>query len=185
MSNEQGLSILAISGSLRRTSLNTAALSAARELAPAGATVTLQTLHDIPPYDEDVRAEGVPEPVQRLRAAIGAADALLICTPEYNYSVPGVLKNAIDWASRPPDQPFDAKPIAIMGVSPGRLGTARAQYQLRQVFVFLNGLVLNRPEVMIAGANELFDPHGKLADDPTRERIRDLVGALVEWARRF
>ena len=145
MSNTQDMRILAISGSLRRESLNTAALRAARDLAPAGTAVEVHTLREVPPYDEDVRVEGLPEPVQRLRAAIGEAAAVLICTPEYNYSVPGVLKNAIDWASRPPDQPFDGKPVAIMGVSPSHLGTARAQYHLRLVFVFLNGLVLNRP----------------------------------------
>ena len=139
----------------------------------------------IPVYNEDVRAAGIPAPVQALREEIAAADAVLIATPEYNYSVPGVLKNAIDWASRPPDQPFERKPVAIMGASPGRLGTARAQYHLRQCFVFLDSLVLNRPEVMVAGARNLFDDDGRLTDEPTREFIAKLLVALSDWTRRF
>ena len=120
-------------------------------------------------------AAGLSAAVADLRARIKAADALLIVTPEYNYSVPGVLKNAIDWASRPPEQPFDGKPIAIMGASPGALGTARAQYHLRQMFVFLNGMVLNRPEVMIGNAAQRFDAEGRLTDEKTREFVRALL----------
>ena len=105
-------------------------------------------------------SRGIPRRSQEMRDRMGAADALLFVTPEYNYSIPGVLKNAIDWASRPPEQPFDGKPIAIMGASPGMLGSARAQYHLRQCFVFLNGMVLNRPEVMIANASNRSTPRG-------------------------
>jgi chromate reductase len=178
--------VLGIAGSLREKSFNKAALRAAVELAPDGMTIEpFDRLRDIPLYDDDVRvAGGFPEAVDSFREKIRAADALLIVTPEYNYSVPGVLKNAIDWASRPPDQPFDGKPIAIMGASPGRLGSARAQYHLRQCFVFLNGLVLNKPEVMIGGAGQLFDDDLRLTDDKTSEMIQRLLASLAEHAAR-
>lgn len=110
---------------------------------------------------------------------------MLIATPEYNYSLPGVLKNAVDWASRPPDPPLNDKPVAIMGASPGRLGTARAQYHLRQVCVYTNMHPLNKPEVMIAAAPEKFDQHGRLTDDKTREDSRALLEALAEWVERI
>src|SRR4051794_29120514 len=161
--------VLGFSGSLRKGSFNTAALHAAAELAPAGMTVEVFDLAPIPLYNEDVYAKGFPPPVEDFRTRIRAADALLVATPEYNYSIPGVLKNAIDWVSRPPDQPFDGKPIAIMGASPAFTGSARAQYHLRQVFVYLNGLILNRPEVMITAAHTKVDAAGRLTDDKTRE----------------
>lgn len=104
-------------------------------------------------------------------------------TPEYNYSIPGVLKNTIDWASRPPDQPFDGKPMAIMGASPGGGGTMRCQYHLRQAFVFLNGFIMNRPEVMISGAGALYDDDVNLTDEGTRERIGALLEAFADWIR--
>jgi len=179
------LRFLGISGSLRKNSYNTAALRAAKEMLPQDVTMDTFDLAPIPLYNEDLREQGFPEPVQKLRDSIAAADALLIVTPEYNYSIPGVLKNAIDWASRPPEQPFDGKPIAIMGASPGMLGTARAQYHLRQSFVFLNGMVLNRPEVMIAMANTKFDEHGKLTDEKTRAFIQKLLVSLAGWTRRL
>ena len=187
MSDSPTVHILGISGSLRRKSFNTAALRAAQELAPAGMTVEIyQGLRDIPLYDDDVReAQGYPAPVQDLRNRIAAADALLIATPEYNYSVPGVLKNAIDWASRPPAQPFDGKPIAIMGASPGLLGSARAQYHLRQTFVFLNGMLLNKPEVMIGQAGGRFDAEGRLTDEATRDFLKSLLVALKDWTERL
>ncbi len=185
MSEGRTIRVLGIAGSLRRGSYNKGALRAAQELAPEGVSIeTFNDLAAIPPYDEDVKQQGFPPPVAALRARIKAADALLIVTPEYNYSIPGVLKNAIDWASRPPEQPFDGKPIALMGASPGMLGTARAQYHLRQCFVFLNGLVLNRPEVMIANAAQRFDEQGRLADEKTREMVRALLVALRAWAER-
>lgn len=185
MTDNTHLEVLGISGSLRKDSFNTATLRAAQELAPNDMHIRIRTLEDIPVYNEDVRAAGIPAPVQALRDEIAAADAVLIATPEYNYSVPGVLKNAIDWASRPPDQPFERKPVAIMGASPGRLGTARAQYHLRQCFIFLDSLVLNRPEVMVAGARSLFDDEGRLTDESTREFIAKLLVALSDWTRRF
>src|SRR3954466_6152813 len=132
------MKIVGMSGSLRKGSFNSAALRAAQRLAPAGATIEIAEIGDLPLYNDDVRAAGYPPAAERLRAQLGAADAILFVTPEYNYSISGVLKNAIDWASRPPNQPFDGMPIAIMGASGGILGTARAQYHLRQMMVFLN-----------------------------------------------
>ena len=185
MSASGTVKILGISGSLRAGSFNTAALHAAAELAPAGMSIEVFPLADLPLYNEDLRAQGFPAPVQHLRAAIKAADGLLIATPEYNYSISGVLKNAIDWASRPPEQPFDGKPIAIMGAGPGALGTARAQYHLRQCFIFLNGHVLNRPEVMIAAAGTKFDSAGKLTDQTTRDFLATMLVAFKAWTERL
>jgi chromate reductase len=175
------LTFLGISGSLRAKSLNTAALHAAAALLPEGVSLKFADLTDIPLYNGDVEAQGLPASVQAFRAQIKAADALLFCTPEYNFSVPGVLKNAIDWASRPPEHPFAGKPIAIMGASPGMLGSARAQYHLRQVFIFMDGKILNKPEVMIAGAMGKFDAEGKLTDEPTRQAIAAQLVALKAW----
>jgi chromate reductase len=140
----------------------------------------------IPLFNEDVEAQGDPPSVQELKEQIRAADALLIATPEYNYSIPGVLKNAIDWASRPyGDNAWSEKPAAIMGASVGMIGTARAQYHLRQVMVFLNMFPLNQPEVMIAKAHERFDAEGNLTDEKTKEFIRQLLQSLVDWTRRI
>lgn len=175
--------IFAISGSLRSGSFNTALLRAAQELAPEGVALEVADLSEIPLYNEDVREKGYPPPVQVLRDGIRDADAVLIATPEYNYSIPGVLKNAIDWASRPPEQPFNGKPVGIMGASPGRIGTARAQYHLRQCFVFLNATVLNKPEVMVGGATQVFKD-GMLVDKQTREFVADLLKALKEAVER-
>jgi chromate reductase len=185
MSDPDALEVLGIAGSLRRASYNRAALRAASELAPEGMRIEAYDIAPIPPYDEDVRQRGFPPPVEELRERIRAADALLLVTPEYNYSIPGVLKNAIDWASRPPEQPFAGKPIAIMGASPSMLGTARAQYHLRQCFVFLDGLVLNRPEVMIANAPGKFDEQGRLVDEKTRGLVRELLEGLRRWTLRL
>jgi len=185
MSDEQTpIRILGISGSLRRGSLNSAALRAVQGLAPSGMSIEIfGDLAAIPLYNDDLRTEGYPESVQKLRDGIAAADGLLLVTPEYNYSIPGVLKNAIDWASRPPHQPFDAKPIAMMGASPGALGTARAQYHLRQCFVYLNGFVLNRPEVMIGQANSKFDAEGKLTDQGTADFLVKFLQSFVAHIR--
>lgn len=177
--------ILGISGSLRKDSFNSAALRACGELLPPGVTMSVFDIAPIPLYNEDLRAQGLPGPVQQLREQIRAADALLIATPEYNYSIPGVLKNAIDWASRPPEQPFDGKPIALLGATPGGLGTSRAQYHLRQVFVYLNGHLLNRPEMFISGAPNKFDADGRLTDAATAENLGKLLAALVDSARRL
>lgn len=177
------ITILGISGSLRQGSYNTAALRAAAELLPPGARLIEADISDLPLYNDDVRAAGWPPAVQRFRQQIADADAILFSTPEYNYSISGVLKNAIDWASRPPQQPFEGKPAAIMGASPGAIGTARAQYHLRQIGVFLDLKFLNRPEVMIGGAADRFDADGKLTHEPTREFIKTMLSALSDWAK--
>lgn len=180
------ITVLGICGSLRRHSYNMAALRAARELAPEGITVLIADLSTIPPYNDDIRErEGFPASVEHLRNQVRAADALLFATPEYNYSIPGVLKNAIDWVSRPPDQPFAGKPAAIMGASPGTLGTARAQYHLRQVGVFLDLHFLNKPEVMIGGAADRFDQDGRLKDEKTADLIRKQMDNLHRWTTRL
>ncbi len=181
MADAPQIKVLGISGSLRRGSFNTAALREATRLAPAGMVIELADISEIPLYNEDIYAQGFPPSVDRLREQIRAADALLIATPEYNYSVSGVLKNTIDWVSRPPEQPFAGKPVALMGASAGRFGTARAQYHLRQSMVFLDMRPLNRPELMIASAQKLFDEQGNLTDEATREYLRGLLVALQDW----
>jgi chromate reductase len=179
------LRILGLAGSLRKASFNRALIRAAAELAPPDALVESFELDGIPPFNEDLE-ETPPAAVLELKRRIRAADALLIATPEYNYSVPGVLKNAIDWASRPyGDSAWAGKPAAILGASPGALGTARAQYHLRQVFVYIDVLALNRPEVLVANAHERFDAEGRLTDEPLRARLRKLLEALVAWTRRL
>ena len=179
------VSVLGFAGSLRKASYNRAALQAAVELAPPDTRLETFDLRGIPLYDGDVEAAGLPEAVRRFRERIAAADALLIVTPEYNYSMAGVLKNAIDWASRPPDQPFHGKPVAILGASMGGFGTARAQYHLRQTCVYLNMLPLNKPEVFIAAAHQKVDAAGRLKDEPARASIRALLEALAAWTRRL
>jgi chromate reductase len=175
--------ILGIAGSLRKTSYNRAALRAAQELVPEGVTLEIVDLEGIPPFNQDDEAHP-PERVGQLKQRIRAADAILIVTPEYNYSIPGVLKNAIDWASRPyGDSAWEGKPVAVMGASVGAMGTARAQYHLRQVFVFLNMYPLNRPEVMISNAAQRFDEKGNLKDEETKSHIQKLLQALVAWAK--
>lgn len=181
MDQKRMTKVLGISGSLRRGSLNTAALRAAQEPVPDGMEITITDIAQIPVYNEDLRAEQVPTAVQTLADAIAQADAVLIATPEYNYSIPGGLKNALNWVSRVPKQPFANKPVAIMGVSPGAIGTARAQYHLRQVFVFLDAKVLNKPEIMIGGALERFDDQGRLHDQKTRDFIGSQLAALRTW----
>ena len=178
------MNVLGISGSLRKGSFNTAALRTAQGLAPAGMTMAIAEIADIPLYNEDVRAAGFPPSVERFRREIAAADALLFVTPEYNFSIPGVLKNAIDWASRPPNQPFNEKPLAIMGASPGPVGTARAQYHLRQVLYGLNAFVLNKPEVFIGQAGTKIDAAGNVTDETTKEFIGKLLASLAAWTDR-
>lgn len=173
--------VVGISGSLRKGSFNSAALRTVRQMAQGTLTIEPFDIAPIPLYNEDVHQQGFPPAVADLRARIKAADGLLICTPEYNYSVPGVLKNAIDWASRPPDQPFDGKPIAVVSASPSFLGGARSQYHLRQVFVYLNGHILNRPEVMISSAHQKFDAQGQLTDDMAKKQLGDLITSFAAW----
>jgi chromate reductase len=185
MADTKPIAVLGLCGSLRKASFNRGALRAAIELAPPGMTITDGEIGDLALYNEDVREQGYPAAVARLRDQIGAADAILFVTPEYNYSIPGVLKNAIDWASRPPGPPIGGKPCAIMGASPGVIGTARAQYHLRQCCVFLDMKVLNKPEVMIGQAASRFDADVNLTDETTREFVGDLLVALADLTRRF
>ncbi|HEX7112119.1 MAG TPA: NADPH-dependent FMN reductase [Mizugakiibacter sp.] len=180
------LNVLGIAGSLRRASYNRALLRAAIELAPPQLRITpFDGLREIPLYDGDVDAAGAAAPAQRLKDAIAAADALLIVTPEYNYSIPGVLKNAIDWASRPADKtPLRDKPTGIIGASMGNFGTVRAQLALRQVFVFTGTPVMLKPEVLVTRAQDKFDAGGTLTDAPTREHLGKYLLAFAEWSRR-
>ena len=180
----KSLTILGIAGSLRRQSYNRSALRAAQQLVPVGVTLDIFELDGIPVYNEDEDANP-PAKVTELKQRVRAADALLFATPEYNYSIPGGLKNAIDWASRPyGDNAWFGKPAAIMGVTPGSLGTVRAQYHLRQVFVFLNIFPINQPEVMIGNAAERFDQQGNLKDEGAKDFIRKLLQNLADWTRR-
>jgi chromate reductase len=177
--------ILGIAGSLRKQSYNRSALRAAGKLLPQGATLDVFELDGIPGFNED-EEKSPPASVVELKKRIRAADAILLVTPEYNYSIPGVLKNAIDWASRPyGDSAWDGKPAAIMGASVGMFGTARAQYHLRQVMVFLNMFPLNQPEVMISRARERFDKDGALVDETSSKLVRQLLANLVEWTDRI
>jgi chromate reductase len=179
------LHILALVGSLRRGSYNRMLYEAAVELAPPGMTFTEADLRSLPLYDDDVRLEqDYPEPARRLRADIAAADGVLIVSPEYNHTVPGVLQNAIDWASRPPDQPFKGKPVAIMGASTGRLGTVRMQHTLRTTLDSLEAHALLKPEVMVSSAREAFDENG-LADPTARQLVAAQMAAFEGWIRRL
>jgi chromate reductase len=177
--------ILGIAGSLRRDSYNRATLRAAIELAPEGASIETFELDDIPAFNQDDEQDP-PAKVLELKQRVRDADAILFVTPEYNYSVPGVLKNAIDWASRPYGaSAWNGKPAAIMGASVGAIGTARAQYHLRQMMVFLNMFPVNQPEVMIGNASQRFDAQGNLTDNAAKEFIRQLLQNLVDWTRRI
>ena len=173
------MKIIGITGSLRVKSYNMAALRAAAEILPEGANLEIVDLSPIPFFNEDVEAEGVPQVIVDFKEKLAAADAILISTPEYNYSIPPVLKNALDWASRGTELPLSGKPLAIMSASPGMLGGARVQYHLRQVCVKLDLQTLNTPEVFITNANKKFDQDGNLIDDFTRKSIAKLMQALV------
>ena len=173
--------VAGIAGSLRRASYNRALLRAAAELVPATLHVEIHPLDDIPLYNGDVEEAGVPASVAALRDAVRQADALLIATPEYNHGVPGVLKNAIDWLSRPPrDSALNGKVAALMGASPGMTGTARAQSQLRQAFVFTNTYALRQPEVLVGRAHEKFDADGRLTDQATRDIVATLLQRFAD-----
>lgn len=179
------LRVLGFAGSLRKNSYNRAALRAAQGLMPDGATLEIYDLAPIPLYNDDVREQGYPPAVQDFRDRIAAADALLMVTPEYNYSMSGVLKNAIDWASRPPGPPMASKPVAIMGATQGLWGTVKAQHHLRQCCVFLNLWPVNKPEVLIAQAQTKFDAQGNLTDEATRKVIAELMTNLAGWTKRL
>ncbi len=173
-----------IVGSLRKGSYNGALMRAAIELAPAGTEIELLDWRAVPIYDDDVYQQGFPAVVAGLRAAIAAADGVVIATPEYNYSVPGPLKNLLDWISRPPNQPFANKPVMIMGASPGGFGSVRSQLHLRQVLHGLNARVLGRPEVIVAQAATKIDAAGRLNDERTRQFIAEELTAFAAFAGR-
>jgi len=179
------LTILGIAGSLRAQSWNRRLLAACADLLPAGATLTTFDLADIPLYNEDLRASGYPAPVEALRTAISSADALLFVTPEYNYSIPGVLKNALDWASRPPGPPALGKVAATLGGSPGAHGTVRGQSHLKQVLMGMGMLVIAKPEVYVGTVDKKFDEAGKLVDETTKKFVGELLGNLVTTARKL
>lgn len=176
--------ILGFAGSLRANSYNRLLLRAASELVPPGSYMEIFDLEGIPLYNQD-REKDIPPKVAEFKAKIRGADALVIATPEYNYSIPGVLKNAIDWASRPyPDNSFDGKPVALMSASTSMLGGARAQYHLRQVCVFLNMYPVNKPEVIVTFAPQKFTVDGKLQDETAKKLIAELLWNLVVWAKK-
>ncbi len=178
------LQILAIVGSLRRGSYNRMLARAAAEEVPKDTAIEFADIGGIPIFNEDLREEdGEPEPVVRLVAAIRDTDALLIVSPEYNHSMPGTLKNAIDWASYGSNHPFKGKPTAVMGASTGRFGTVRMQAHLRLVLAGLGTQVVPRPEVIVSAARDKFDESGRLTDERTRRQVRLLVAALVQLAR--
>ena len=181
----ENLKILGISGSLRQGSYNTGALRAAVELAPEGVEIEVFDIAGFPGFSQD-EEQNPPEKVTEFKRKIREADAILFCSPEYNYSIPGVLKNAIDWASRPyGDSAWNGKPAAIMGASIGAIGTARMQYHLRQAMVFLNMFPVNQPEVMITNCTDKYDEQGDLTDEETKQYIRKLVESLADWTRRL
>lgn len=177
--------VAGISGSLRAGSYNTATLRAAQELSHGKLEIDIVTLEDVPLFNQDVEAEGWPPRVQELRDRIDAADAVIFASPEYNYSITGVLKNAIDWLSRPEsDAPLNGKPAAIVGATPAFVGTARGQAHLRQI-VFYNAMpLLPTAEVLIANANDSFDENGRLTDESTREVLKDMLDKFADWVRR-
>ena len=182
---DKQIKILGFAGSLRKGSYNKALLRAALELLSEDAEFEIFDLEGIPPFNSDLENR-MPEIVKEFKAKIRAADALLIATPEYNYSIPGVLKNAIDWASRPyGDNAFEGKPAAIMSASSGMLGAVKAQFHLRQTFVFLDVFAINRPEVVVTFAGEKIDDKGRVTDEKTREKIKELLKALVTWTIRL
>ncbi len=179
------LNILAFAGSLRKDSYNKMLLRVAVDLAPKDAIIQVFDLEGIPPFNQD-EEQSLPDKVRDFKTKIRSADAILIVTPEYNYSVPGVLKNAIDWGSRPvSDNSWEGKPVAIMSASTGMLGGARAQYHLRQTFVIFDMKPVNKPEIMVNFAAQKFDDKGNLTDDKTKELVRTLLNTLVTWTRRL
>jgi chromate reductase len=178
------LHVLGLCGSLRKGSYNRKLLRAAQEQAPDGMEIDVFDLFAVPLYDADVEAAGDPDGVAALKEAIRAADAVLIATPEYQHSMPGVLKNALDWASRPPsDPPLARKPVAVVGATPGRFGTARAQVDVRKVLAYNDSLVLTRPEVMLPNAGKAFDGEGRLTNEVARRFLAQLLRNLAAWTR--
>lgn len=180
------LHVLAIAGSLRKRSLNRAILRAAVELAPPSLSIELEELGPLPMYDGDLDLDGGPPTVRAFKDRIAASDGLLIATPEYNYGIPGVLKNALDWASRPAYRSVLAhKPVAILGVASGLVGTARAQGQLKQVLLGTISQVFPYPELLIGSAAERFDEEGRLVDAGTRESLARMLDTYAAWLSRW
>jgi chromate reductase len=179
------IKVLGFAGSLRQGSYNKALVRSAAELIPGDMQLEIFDLEGIPPFNQDIE-QNMPYKVREFKTKRREADAILIATPEYNFSMPGVLKNAIDWASRPyGDNPFDGKPVAIMSASPGMLGGANAQFHLRQTCVFLNMYPINKPLVIVTFAQDKFDANGKLVDDNTEKFLRQLLDNLVNWTRKL
>jgi chromate reductase len=176
---------LAFCGSLRKASYNRMLLKTAIELAPPGMSIEEDEIGALPVYNADLHQAGLPPEIMRLCERTAAADALLFVTPEYNYSIPAPLKNALDWISRAQPQPFAGKPVAVMGATQGAFGTVRAQLHLRHSMVFLDMHPVNKPEVLIAQAQNKFDAAGKLTDEPARGLVRDLMAALAAWTERL
>jgi chromate reductase len=186
MTDPSPIRVLGFAGSLRQASFNRALLRAAVELAPPGMTLTTFDLIDVPLYNGDVEAGGDPPGVAAFKQAIREADAVLMVTPEYNHGVPGVMKNAVDWASRPPrGAPLGGKPVGVIGASPGQTGSARGQSQLRQAFEFTNSYCMPQPEILVFRAHEKFDEAGRLTDETTGKYLRAYLEALAAWALRF
>lgn len=183
---ERRLRVLGLAGSLRRGSLNRGLLRAAVELAPPGMAVESFDLREIPLYDEDLRLAGAPSAVAQLKRKVADANAVLICTPEYNHSFSPITKNAIDWISRPPaESPLDGKPVGIMGASDGHFGTARAQAALRIVLAATRSAVMPAPAVLVFDAKEHADEEGNIVDPEVRDRISRYMAALAEWTHRL
>ena len=177
--------IFGFAGSLRKGSFNKALLRCALEQVPAEAELEIFDIGEIPPYNQDLD-DRMPDVVRAFKSKIKAADAILIATPEYNYSMSGVLKNAIDWASRPiGDNSFDDKPVAIMSASIGMIAGARAQYHLRQTCVYINMHPLNQPEVMVPFVEDKVDRNGHITDEKTRRKIKELLESLIVWTKRL
>lgn len=187
MNNPEKLSFVVLVGSIRKGSYHAAIASSLQSLVPEGVTVTvLGSVGDIPHYDAGLQAEGFPTAVTAMGKAIKEADGVIVVTPEYNYSIPGVLKNALDWLSRLPETPFAGKPVSIMTGSPGPIGGARAQYHLRQIMVFLDAYVFNKPEVMVGQFGSKIDAAaGTLTDEGTRTFISGHLEAFTAFARRL
>lgn len=177
--------VIGICGSLRAKSFNRSALQAAAGLMPAGMQLRIEDYADVPLYNQDVQAQGIPASVTRLAGAIAAADAVLIASPEYNFSVSGVLKNLIDWLSRVPVPPFKDKPVAILSATMGPLGGGRHQYELRKILGSQDALVLVKPEVFINMAHTKFDAEGALTDEATRKVLADQMAAFERWIARL
>lgn len=177
------LDIVGLCGSLRAGSINRMALNLAGQSMPGTMQMQAVEWRDVPIFDADVLAKGFPPVVQALRERIRRADGVVIATPEYNFSIPGGLKNVLDWVSRGDDQPMAYKPVAILTASPGPVGGARVQYDLRKVLLFMNAMVLAKPEVFIAMAGPKFDDKGACTDEATRKFVATQMAALEKWIR--